>query len=186
MHGIVSLLDTTHYAQVEEIWADLERQFGVKGVYATPYPHFSYQVASKYNLDVLEPVMRRFAASHAPFQVNTGSIGIFTGAAPVIYIGLPRGPKLASFHQELWQALEQTGDGVQQYYQPDYWMPHITIGFRDITSDKLGDITRYLGGRDFSWRVNIDNIALIYDTGKGQELKYKFTLILSARTNQVD
>lgn len=176
MHGIVSLLDREHYAQVEELWADLKRLFGVEGVYATPYPHFSYQVASYYNLDALEPALRQFAASHAAFQANTGSLGIFTGAAPVIYIGLPRGPKLAGFHQELWQALEQTGDGVQQYYHPNFWMPHITIGFRDITSDKLADITRYLGERDFSWQVNVDNLALIYDTGKGKELKQKFTL----------
>jgi 2'-5' RNA ligase len=176
MHGIVSLLDTAHYALVEEIWADLEREFGVRGVYATPYPHFSYQVASHYNLDILVPILHRFAASHTPFQVNTGGIGIFTGTAPVIYIGLPRGPQLASFHQELWRALEQTGDGIQQYYHPDYWVPHITIGFRDITIDKLADITRYLGGKDFSWQVNIDNLALIYDTGTKQELKHKFML----------
>ncbi len=42
MHGVVSLLDC-HYSQVvEDLWAELERRFGVDGVYVTPYPHFSY------------------------------------------------------------------------------------------------------------------------------------------------
>jgi hypothetical protein len=33
MHGVVSLLDS-HYSQVvEDLWAELERRFGVDGVY---------------------------------------------------------------------------------------------------------------------------------------------------------
>jgi hypothetical protein len=80
MTGIVSLLDPLHYHFVEDLWAELKREFGVQGVYITPYPHFSYQVASDYKIELLEPILRNFAASHAPFQVRTTGLGIFTGA----------------------------------------------------------------------------------------------------------
>ena len=49
MHGIISLLDNDHYQLVEEVWAELEREFSVHGVYVTPYPHFSYHVAQGYD-----------------------------------------------------------------------------------------------------------------------------------------
>src|SRR5437660_1432707 len=56
VHGVVSLLEDTYYRQVEDLWAELEREFGVRGVYVTPYPHFSYQIASHYDIEVLEPI----------------------------------------------------------------------------------------------------------------------------------
>lgn len=54
MHGVVSLLEDKYYRLIEDLWAELEKEFGVRGVYVTPYPHFSYQVASHYNTEVLE------------------------------------------------------------------------------------------------------------------------------------
>ncbi len=54
MHAIVSLLDNDHHYLIEDLWAELKREFSVHGVYITPYPHFSYQVAQDYNVDLLE------------------------------------------------------------------------------------------------------------------------------------
>lgn len=39
MHAIVSLLPEQQYRQVEQIWAELQEAFSVRGVYITPYPH---------------------------------------------------------------------------------------------------------------------------------------------------
>ena len=66
------------------------------------------------------------------------------------------------------------GSGIQAYYHPNQWMPHITIGFGDISSEKLSQIVRYLGERDFHWEIAVDNVALIYDTGTKQELRSRF------------
>jgi hypothetical protein len=45
MHGVVSLLDAAHYQAVESLWAELAA-CGLRGVYVTPFPHFSYHVAA--------------------------------------------------------------------------------------------------------------------------------------------
>jgi len=45
-----------------------------------------------------------------------------------------------------------------------------------LNSDNLAQIIRHLSERDFNWRITVDNIALIYDTGTAQELKYRFEL----------
>ena len=73
MHGIVSILDDKHYQLVENLWAELERKFAVRGVYITPYPHFSYQIAQGYNVEQLEPILQRFASNQAAFQVKTSA-----------------------------------------------------------------------------------------------------------------
>jgi hypothetical protein len=174
MHGVVSLLDNTHHQLVEDLWAELEQAFAVRGVYVTPYPHFSYHVARHYDIEALEPVLQRLAASSIPFRVQTTGLGIFTGPQPVLYIPVVRSLELSQFHEALWDATMSTGSGIQNYYHPKNWMPHITIGFVYIAKANLPQIVRLLAERAFSWEITVDNIALIYDTGIRQELRSRF------------
>lgn len=177
MHGIVSLLDNDHNQLVEELWADLEREFSVHGVYVTPYPHFSYQVAQDYDVDKIEPVLQRITSNITTFKVRTSGLSVFTGASPVLYIPVVRSLELTQLHEEIWQEVSTTSSGVQQYYHPDQWMPHITIGFGDISKDNLSQIIPFLAERNFTWEITVNNIALIYDTGIKQELKSRFDII---------
>src|SRR5258708_39023068 len=63
-----------------------------------------------------------------------------------------------------------------EYYRPDRWMPHITIGFGDMNKDNLSRIIPWLAERAFNWEITINNLALIYDTGTKQELKARFDI----------
>ncbi len=163
MHGVVSLLDHEYYQLVEDLWAELAREFAVCGVYVTPYPHFSYQVARHYDVKSLKSVLRCFAASKTSFKVRAGGLGIFTGPHPVLYIPIVRSPELTQFQQALWQEICSTGSGIQDYYHPAHWMPHITIGIGDMHKNNLSQIVPLLAERDFNWEITVDNIALIYD-----------------------
>lgn len=176
MHGVVSLLDSTHYQLVADLWAELKREFGVAGAYATPYPHFSYQVAADYNEASLEPILQRFALNHAPFQITTTGLGIFTGSVPVLYIPVLRSQHLTQFHQALWPEISTAAAGIQDYYRTEFWMPHITLAMHDLNSDNLSRIVQRLSTRTFNWQIHIDNIALIYDTGTKQELRCRYDL----------
>ena len=176
MNGIVSLLDSKHNQLVEELWAELEREFSVQGVYVTPYPHFSYHVAQVYNVDKIEPVLQRITSNITTFNVKTSGLGVFTGTSPVLYIPVVRSLELTQLHEELWQEISPVSSGVQEYYNPDQWMPHITIGFGDISKDKLLQMIPLLAERDFNWEITVNNIALIYDTGTKQELKSRFDI----------
>lgn len=176
MHGIVSLLDNDHNQLVEELWAKLEREFSVRGVYVTPYPHFSYHVAQDYDVDKIEPVLQRITSNITTFKVRTNGLGIFSGASPVLYIPVVRSLELTELHQELWDHISPTSTGGQQYYHPEQWMPHITIGFGDISKDKLAQIIPFLAERDCRWEITVNNIALIYDTGIQQVLNYRFDI----------
>ncbi len=176
MHGIVSLLDSKQNQLVEEIWAELEREFSVQGVYITPYPHFSYHVAQAYDIDKIAPVLQRITSNITTFNVKTSGLGVFTGTSPVLYIPVVRSLELTQLHEELWQEISPVSSGVQEYYNPDQWMPHITIGFGDISKDKLSQMISLLAERDFNWEITVNNIALIYDTGTKQEMKSRFDI----------
>ncbi len=163
MHGVVSLLDHKHHQLVKDLWAELAREFAVSGVYVPPNPHVSYQVARRYKVKSLELALRRFAASKTSFQVQACGLDIFTGPYPVLYIPVVRSPELMQFHEALWQEIFSTGSGIQDYYHPAHWVPHITLGIGDMKKDNLPQIVRLLAERDFNWEMTVDNIALFYD-----------------------
>jgi hypothetical protein len=176
MHGIVTLLDTAHSAHVEALWAELERRFGLRGGYLTPFPHFSYQVAADYDLEALGPALAAAARDIAPFRVRTTGPGVFTGERPVLYIAVERDEALSRTHARVWHACEPAASGLDAYYQAVAWVPHITLAMHDLTPALLPEVQSWLAGRDLRWEIAADNLALIYDTGQGQQVHLRAPL----------
>lgn len=179
MHGIVSLLDDDHYELVEDIWSGLRDSLGLQGVYTTPFPHFSYHVAEHYDIEALEPLLSDFAAETAPFEVLTTGLGIFTdGITPVVFVNVARSPQLSAVNARLWPLLADTSAGIVDYYHPQHWVPHITLGHGDVTRENLSQIVDLLSRWDFTWKIPIDNLALLFNPGDAKEdiLQYRFPL----------
>ena len=175
MHGVVSLLDDEHYALVENIWAELERDFGVRGIYVTPFPHFSYQVAEGYDVESVEAVLRETASETAPFKISTAGLGIFNVTHPVLYIPVVRSPALSAFHARLWRSILRVADSpATRFYQPELWVPHITLAHGDLDYLQLSAIVRAFSERQFHWEINVNNLSMIYDTGTEQGLRCRF------------
>jgi 2'-5' RNA ligase len=174
MHGVVSLLDERHCGLVEELWAELARRFGLRGIAQTPYPHFSYQVAESYELALLEPILRRFADNSGGFNIRTTGLGVFTGPKPVLYVPVVRSTALTRFQRELWPELSRVAGGVVDYYHPENWIPHITLATDDLTPQSLCAVMGWLADRSFNWEIKINNLALIQDTADGKELRFHF------------
>ena len=176
MHGVVSLLDDEHYTQLEGIWQELADDFGVRGIYVTPYPHFTYQVAEEYDVKAVETILHDRAARMRPFKIRTAGLGVFTLAHPVLYIPVVRSPELSALHQSIWDEIARTPncDDVAVYYRPDMWMPHITLAHGDIDHEQLARIVRVLATRNFHWEMTVNNLSLIYDTGTEQGLRCRF------------
>jgi 2'-5' RNA ligase len=180
MDGIVSLLDDEHYRHVEQIWADLDREFGLRGIYVTPFPHFTYHVAEHYEVQHIGPVLQRFAAGKAGFSVRTAGLGIFTGPSPTVYISVVRSPALTRFHEALWQEIGDAGLGVIDYYRPAGWVPHITLAHGDVDNLSLPHVIRFLGSRDLNWDIPVHTISLIYSTGTEYGLRSRLDYPLNS------
>ena len=76
MKGVISLLDSRHSDLVGELWDRLNREFGLSGVYETPFPHILYHTAQDYDYGSLELVLRRISRTTVPFTVRTSGLGI--------------------------------------------------------------------------------------------------------------
>jgi 2'-5' RNA ligase len=180
MDGVVALLDDEHTQWVEGIWAELDREFGLRGIYITPFPHFSYHVAQHYEVEQIGPVLERFAASRAGFHVKTAGLGIFNGPTPTVYISVVRSPELTEFHQALWNEVGEMGQGLIDYYRPPLWVPHITLAYGDVTHTSLPHIIRVLSKQNFAWDIPIHSLSLIYSTGTQYGLRSRLDYPLSS------
>jgi len=161
MNGIASLLNDPQKTQIEAIWQELEEKCGLIGVRITPFPHFTYQVVEAYDQARLEPILQELAREAQPFMVHTTGLGLFTGEVPVIYLPLVKNDHLLHFHKVIWDRVKDVALGANPYYAPDIWVPHITLGYGDVTHFNLGCAMETLAFRNFNWQISVDNLTFI-------------------------
>ncbi len=174
MEGLVSLLDPAHDALTRALWSELESALGLRGIWVTPYPHFSYQIAPRYDPSI-RAIARTLAAA-VPFEIRTGGLALFTVPAPVLYLPIVRTAALSAWHARLWHAALPAAQSPVPYYHPDHWMPHITLAHGDLTPALAAEAVRLLAGREFNWTIRIDNLSFIGLMGEAQTLLWQLPL----------
>jgi 2'-5' RNA ligase len=161
MNGIASLFHDPHKTQIEAIWQELEEKCGLIGVRITPFPHFTYQVVEAYDQPRLESILQEIARDIQPFTIQTTGLGLFTGEVPVIYLPVVKNDLLLHFHQRLWDRTIEVAQEPSPYYTPDMWMPHITLGYGDITNINLRCAMDALAFRNLNLQIIVDNLTFI-------------------------
>lgn len=132
MHAVVSLFDEHTTKAVKNLWTELAHDFGVRHLAEVlPYPHFSYQIARHYDESQLTSLVEQLAHQATPFSLQAGGMALFTGLHPVLYVPIVRTIELSHFHQKVWQVISRVGEGIPSYYEPNFWMPHITLAEHD-------------------------------------------------------
>ncbi len=161
MNGIASLLNDPWKSQVEAIWQELEQKCGLIGVRVTPLPHFTYQVVEAYDLPRLVQIVQKIARQTSSFTVHTTGLGVFTGETPVIYLQLVKNDLLLHFHKVIWDRTKEIAHDANPFYSPDLWIPHITLGYGDVTNFNLGCAMETLAFRELNWEITVDNLTFI-------------------------
>ena len=175
MHGLVSLLPTDYYAQVEELWHMLEYECGLTGIKVTPFPHFSWLIGEDFDWKALESTLAQLARETKPITVNSGGIGVFSGPNPVIFIPIVRTDALNALHKRIWDAIQPIGIDLSPYYAPQFWMPHISLAYEDVTQENIHCAMQKLAFQTFSWKFDVNNISFIHEPeGAVGKLYYQF------------
>jgi hypothetical protein len=139
----------------------LHNLFGLSDIFNMPIPHFSYHVSPTYNEALLNKKLLNLAAETEPFIIKSAGLGIFTTETPTVYINLVRSYALTELHQKIWLALRETSTDPVPYYHPNFWTPHITLNGADLHHDTIGDVIRFLSALDFTWDIEVNNLALL-------------------------
>ena len=178
MAASASLLDDAHASKVEEIWRILKHEHGLSGVSVSPLPHFSYQCAHDFDIEVLSDVVAKVAEKARPLKVRTAGLGVFSGPQPVVYIPVVRSPELTRLQLALWSAGAVACEQPLAEYHPAAWIPHVTLAQGDLSEDQLAAVISTLNGQDLYWEFEVDNLAIVRGRGdQPQELvgRYGFT-----------
>ncbi|MDQ3913729.1 MAG: 2'-5' RNA ligase family protein [Actinomycetota bacterium] len=175
--GVCSVLPEEAGARVLELWAELEREAGLRSTTISPLPHFSYQVARDYDLGVLQEVVAKVAGGARALRVQTAGLGVFTGPSPVLYVPIVRSPELARFQVAVWSACSVAAEKIDQHYHPASWIPHVSLAFGDTTPETTARAVELLSERDLSWDLELDNLSIVKGAGsKPQELVARYPL----------
>lgn len=160
-YGVVTLIEGEPRALIEELWQELLERFDLQHPYESPIAHFSYHVASGYDLERIKPLLAQFAQYKQTFKVRTEGLGVFTKRDPIIHIPLVRNPQLTTFQRSLWQVIDSWSENPLTYYHPDSWMPHITLVHGNLPASRLPEIVGFLASKQFNWELEVSNISII-------------------------
>lgn len=175
MGGIVSLVDERTSRKITEIRRRLDDELDVQTPIENHYPHFSYQVAKRYDDGRLSEVIRDLAGEREPFVVKTNGIGVFTDSSPlIVYIPVVRDASLSAFHSRVWEMGATTGTDFQEYYRPERWTPHITIA--PVERDEFPSVMNLLSEYSFYWDVEVDNLATIRGDPPNRRVEHRSPL----------
>jgi len=175
MHGLVSLLPTDYYQEVQSIWQMLEDECGLTGIKATPFPHFSWLIGMDFDWKALEDTLAEIARRAHPISVQAGGIGIFSGEKPVIYLPVVRNAELNALHRLVWEAIQPIGVGLSPVYAPKLWLPHISLAYQDVTQENIGCAMQKLAFHTFNWEFEVNNISFMREAdAETGELHYQY------------
>ena len=178
MHGLVSILDAPHDELVESLWHQLEAGCGLSGVKVTPLPHFSWQIAEDYPEPETQTILQTMAYKTGPFTIRTGGLGIFSGPQPVVFVSIARSTELNQLHEQLWQQFKTSAKGLSRYYNPQRWMPHITLIFGEETTEALNCGLSKLTSQVFDWEIEVNNLAFVSQTSNQiGRLSYRYEFL---------
>src|SRR5262249_14377912 len=120
MQAVITVFDDPDGRVVQDIWGELERDFGVRATSVhVPVPHITYQGAASYDRDRLDGILHQVARETEPFTVVTDGLGLFSGPTLVLYVPVVRSPALTQLHQRVWQAITTAGTGTTLVYAPE-------------------------------------------------------------------
>jgi 2'-5' RNA ligase len=169
--GVVSLLDGPHFERVEQLWQELQEQFGVGDPEAKAMPHFSYHVAEGYEVEPVVEFLAEVGAAQRPFTITATGLALFPGSEPVLYIPIVRSQELTDLHARLWSRLNTLAEQSFAYYAPQNWFPHITLGHTDVTLEKWLPAIAWLHQQQINWTISINNFYVLANEAPGHVTK---------------
>ncbi|MFD2247840.1 2'-5' RNA ligase family protein [Pontibacter ruber] len=166
MIAVTSLLDKPHAECVLELTELLEKKFGLSGVKMTPYPHLTLLTAEIPDKEELVEYLEQTSLETRPFKIRTTGLGIFPGETPVIYIPVLRTTLLNQLHVRLHRDISEMSTEMGVYYNPNMWLPHISLALGDTTPQLLGPVLSFLCSYNFNWEITIDNLCILEKRGE--------------------
>ena len=176
MQAIATTLDPDSEAAIQSLWQRFEANCGLVGIESMALAHFSWMSADAFQHEPLNEALAAIAHEQAPFAVYTAGLGIFTGPHPIVYVPVAKSAALLALHQTLWEAARPFAITPNLLYDPERWMPHITLAYQNSDAARLGCAVSDIAFQAVELTIWVDELVLLGHTmGQGEVIcRYPF------------
>lgn len=162
LYAVASLLDISTDPELKKNWERLDTICTAAGLSVTKLPHFTWHVAEEYDMPAVIKILERMAGEIASFTITTSGLGLFTGLKPVLYCTMPKTEKMVVVHKELWDVLSVFSTNSSSFYQPDRWIPHVTVLEDDQRTFNFCSALAELAYTPLELKVKVDHLSVIF------------------------
>ncbi len=163
MYSIISFLDAEADAKVKQLRAVLMSQHAFLRDALMLEPHISWLTSDELDVHSVGGKLTRMTQTLRPFYLETTGFGIFSGSKPVLYLPVIKTGALSKFHAELWDLLTDELNLSNRLYNPDQWLPHISVFyFEKDEAEALGCALADLVTMDFQLHFTVDHLKIAY------------------------
>ncbi len=124
---------------------------------------------------ILETSLRDFASQQQSISVTLSGFDAF--APRVIYINVERSPALLNLQAELIGYTEATLKIVDAVGKQRPFVPHMTVGFRDLTKQNFQAAWTEFANRQLDFEFTADKLTLLIHDGRRWLIKSEFNFL---------
>lgn len=151
-------LDARAIAAVDRLSRRLESELSIETVRQLgAAPHISLAIYDDLHVDAFLPRLAAFAGEVRPIPVPLASLGIFPGAASVIFVAPVVSDGLLALHRHYHKAFADHDAAAWGHYRPGFWVPHVTLAM-DLD---LPMASRAVASLTAGWKVIAADVAAI-------------------------
>jgi len=177
MSTIALALHEPAAGRVRDLWAQLGAAFGLSGIRMVPFPHVTLLGFDGLDHQEAKAVLERLSHETAPFRLEASGLGLFHGPSPILYSPVVKAPVLQDLHRTLVGAMRAVGAQTYRLYEPDKWIPHITLAQGAPTRGSYGEAVDLLLGEDLHLPFEVRNLTLFQWIGPRYEPCDRFPLM---------
>lgn len=174
MYSILSLIDNSPASEIQRIMEAVRPVLKNKNPVIWAYPHITWHTAEEYSPELVEGELTDLCTSCSPFHIKVTGIGLFTGKTQVLFLPVIKTAQLVSIQQEIYKNTQKISKKHSEYFQPDKWIPHITLISDPDEQDSIPKAIRILAEMTVDFEAKIDNICLGEYTGDSAKIIHKF------------
>jgi len=163
--AVATVLDIQNDPESAGTWNQVEDAFQQSGLVQSNLLHFSWHVAESYSEGKIEDSLRETAKDLSMILTSSTGLGIFTSEQPVLYLPVSKTRIIADLHHLLWDRLVPIAKNVNRFYDPENWIPHITLAYENAKAEQICKTTSLLLKQGMVFHFQMDHFSLIFRNG---------------------
>jgi 2'-5' RNA ligase len=140
----------------------------------TIFPPFEW---AEENLHQLQRELETFGKAQSPFQVNLSGFAAFPPR--VIYVHVEPSDELQNLYLNICNLVQNCG--IENPHTSRPFVPHITVGFRDLTLQKFEEAWQEFSDRPISFEFSVNSICLLKHDGNQWNVMQSYDLVFRGR-----